>query len=72
MMPSGWPGGGLGAVDWCCVAKRDVVGVVAAALMAEQLQSDDVIGSGGAPQAIQAGWGSRMGLGNSVAGILVL
>ena len=58
-----------GAVAWYCAAKLEMATASTAALLTEQLQSDDVPGRGDAQQKIEAQLRSRMGCDISVADI---
>ena len=54
---------------WYCAVKLEMATALTAALLTEQLQSDDVPGRGDAQQKIEAALGSRMGLDISVTDI---
>ena len=58
-----------GAVPWYCTVELEMAAALTAALLTEQLQSDDVPGRGDAQQKIEAQLRSRMGCDISVADI---
>ena len=58
----------LGAVAWYCAVKLEMAIALTAALLTEQLQSDDVPGLGDARSKIEAELSSRMGVDISVGG----